>query len=89
MGSFFSKLWDSLFDIKKAIANCGSSQGLMDALRSYYDSYQDNSRQIKDYYDSESFGNYTTKVHALKSSSRIVGLMELGNLAESLEMKAI
>ncbi len=75
----------SLFDIKKAIANCGSSQGLMDALRSYYDSYQDNSRQIKDYYDSESFGNYTTKVHALKSSSRIVGLMELGNLAESLE----
>ena len=75
----------SLFDIKKAIANCGSSQGLMDALRSYYDSYQDNSRQIKDYYDSESVGNYTTKVHALKSSSRIVGLMELGNLAESLE----
>lgn len=74
-----------LFDLKQAIANCGSPDGAMDALRSYYDSYQDNAAQIKDYFDSENIQDYTTKVHALKSSSRIVGLMELGRLAESLE----
>ena len=74
-----------LFDVRQGVDNCGSAEGMMDALRSFYDSYQDNFRLIKDFFDSGNFKDYTTKVHALKSSSRIVGLMEMGSLAEKLE----
>ncbi|MBO4799040.1 MAG: Hpt domain-containing protein, partial [Lachnospiraceae bacterium] len=41
---------------------------------------------ILDFYEGEDWNNYTIKVHALKSSSRLIGAMDLGKEAESLEM---
>jgi len=43
-------------------------------------------QEIQDYYDHEDWENYTIKVHALKSSSRLVGALDVGNQAEALEM---
>ena len=43
------------------------------------------SAEIKRFYDAEDWENYTIKVHALKSTARLVGETELADLAEKLE----
>ena len=40
---------------------------------------------MEDCYSSKDWENYTIKIHALKSSARLVGAMELGRKAELLE----
>ncbi|MBR6308229.1 MAG: response regulator [Lachnospiraceae bacterium] len=55
------------------------------ALKLFLDTIDDNSRVIKDAYDSGNIRLYTIKVHALKSSARIIGASDLSKLAEKLE----
>lgn len=55
-------------------------------MKIYYDSYEVKSGEIQKFFDSEDWENYTIKVHALKSSSRLVGAIQLGNDAEAMEM---
>ncbi len=55
------------------------------ALKLFLDTIDDNSRVIKDAYDSGNIRLYTIKVHALKSSARIIGASVLSKLAEQLE----
>lgn len=70
---------------KIGIDRCGDLESYINALHSFLDSVFD----LKEFIDrSRTSGNikdYTTKVHALKSSSRIIGAMEIGVLAETLE----
>ncbi len=73
------------FDIEAGVKNCGSEDMYVDALRAYYESADDNLKLIKEHYESGNLADYTTKVHALKSSSRIVGLNALGELAYEME----
>lgn len=73
-------------DPKTAIKNSGSEDAFLSVIKIYYDSYDAKSSEIQGYYDSEDWKNYTIKVHALKSSSRLVGAKELGDGAEALEM---
>ena len=50
--------------------------------------FQTNSAPIlpkNHFYSKDDLENYTIKVHALKSSSRQIGAMELGDKAEALE----
>ncbi|MBO6108367.1 MAG: response regulator [Eubacterium sp.] len=51
----------------------------------YLDSLADNACELKSLYESEDWENYTIKVHALKSTSRIIGEEGLGSLAERME----
>ncbi|MCR5402963.1 MAG: response regulator [Butyrivibrio sp.] len=74
-----------LFEIRKGIKNCGSQESLMDTLEAYFESADDNINKISEYYKSGNIKDYTTKVHALKSSSYIVGLEEIGDAAQELE----
>jgi DegV family protein with EDD domain len=73
-------------DPKAGIKNSGSKDAFLSVLKIYYDSYDAKSGEIKSYYENEDWENYTIKVHALKSSSRLIGCLELGNNAEALEM---
>ncbi len=75
----------NFFDIKKGIKNCGSKRAYLDALKSYLESAEDNIKRVKEFYEKKDISNYTIKVHALKSSSRIVGLEGLGKLSEEME----
>ena len=43
------------------------------------------SKEIEDFFNNEDWKNYTTKVHALKSSARVVGAQELSDRAKRLE----
>ena len=54
-------------------------------IRDFYDTIEINAEAIKKAYSDEDYKLYTVKVHALKTSARIVGAMELSALAERLE----
>ena len=73
-------------DFAAAIKNSGSKEAFLSVLKIYYDSFEAKSDEIRGYYEAEDWKNYTVKVHALKSSSRLVGALQLGNDAEALEM---
>lgn len=73
------------FDIISGVRNCGSSEAFVVALKSFFESAQDNLETIKRHFESGNIQEFTTRVHTLKSSSRIIGLDYLGGLAEELE----
>ncbi|MCR5675025.1 MAG: DegV family EDD domain-containing protein [Lachnospiraceae bacterium] len=73
-------------DPAAALKNSGSEDAFLSVLKIYHDSFETRSKEIRDYYEAEDWENYTIKVHALKSSSRLVGAIRMGEAAEALEM---
>ena len=55
------------------------------ALINFYDTIEHNAKIIEDAYNGDDIRLYTVKVHALKTSARIVGANELAKLSEQLE----
>ncbi len=72
-------------DIEAALRALGSSALYDKILEEYYRSGEDKYLGIENAYDSEDWSDYTIRVHALKSSSRQVGALALGDMAEELE----
>ena len=72
-------------DPDKAIENSGSEDAFRSVLKIFFESLDQRENEITDYYIAEDWKDYTIKVHALKSSARLVGAMELGDFAEKLE----
>ncbi|MBR5421260.1 MAG: EAL domain-containing protein [Lachnospiraceae bacterium] len=72
-------------DTATGIRNCGSESGYRSVLKIYYDGCSQKADEIARYYKEEDWENYTIQVHALKSSSRVIGAMELSRLAAELE----
>ena len=72
-------------DTETAIRALGSAVLYEKIAKEYYLSGNDKLSEIKKSYDSKDWEGYTIKVHALKSSSRQIGAMALGNMAEALE----
>ena len=72
-------------NVKDGLQHCGSAEGFLTALRSFYDSLKDNIRIIQENFEKLDVKNYTIKVHAMKSSARIIGAAELSALAKDLE----
>ena len=73
-------------DAQKAMENSGSEEAFKSVLQIFFDSLDQRISEVEEYYSAEDWKNYTIKVHALKSSSRLIGAMSLGNDAENLEM---
>jgi len=72
-------------DPQQGIRHCGSVTAYMDALKVFAQSIESNAAEIQGYFESEDCKNYTTKVHALKSTARIIGAEELSDRARRLE----
>ena len=72
-------------DGKEALKNSGSEDNLREMLFVFYDSIRENSDEIRGFYDSENWENYTIKVHALKSSAMLIGAAKLSEGALALE----
>lgn len=72
-------------NINEGIKNCGGFEEFLSALKIFANSIKDGADEIQNYFDAEDWKNYTTKVHALKSSARIVGAKNLSDLAKNLE----
>lgn len=87
-----SSVWDargaaeeSTLDEKRGIANCGTKENYHQALKIFMDSAESKSQEIWDFYGREDWNDYTIKVHALKSSARIIGAEALSAKAAELE----
>ena len=72
-------------DGKTAVKNSGSESAFKTVLQIFYDSIDSKASEIEDYYQSSDLNNYTIRVHALKSSARLVGALALGDYAERME----
>ncbi|MDE6913464.1 MAG: Hpt domain-containing protein, partial [Lachnospiraceae bacterium] len=72
-------------DTAAAIKMLGNENVFWSILKDYCRIIPQKSKVIKEYYETENWKNYTVEVHALKSSSRQIGAMELARKAELLE----
>ncbi len=67
------------------IEHCGDLEMYLDALKVFAKSIKSGAAEIEKYFKAEDWKNYTTKVHALKSTSKIIGARELSERAKRLE----
>ncbi len=72
-------------DYRTGLKNCGSADGYRSVLKIYYEGMHAKADEIERLYRSADWENYTIQVHALKSSSRVIGATELGEEAWTLE----
>ena len=75
-------------DASGGLKNSGSEESFLMVLQIYTESGRERDEELSGYYEQEDWENYKIKVHALKSSSRLAGAMEIGDEAEKLEMAA-
>lgn len=83
-----SLLWLGSIDgisVESGVKYSGGIESFIFALNLFYDTIDENYNAIKNAYDSDDIKMYTIKVHALKTSARIIGAKELSELALSLE----
>ena len=71
--------------MEEGIRNCGSAESYLSVLRTFYQTADVKADEIEHLYDEGDLVNYTIKVHALKSSARIIGADALSDLAKELE----
>ncbi len=67
------------------VKHCGSVDSYIDALTVFAQSVISGAKEIANFYKKSDWKNYTTKVHALKSSARVIGANELSERAKRLE----
>lgn len=72
-------------DVQSGVSNTGSKDAYMSVLSVFNTSIEENASEIEAAYNNADWKNYTIKVHALKSSARIIGAKELSNRAKKLE----
>ena len=72
-------------DGKVAISTIGSEETLRSVMKLYYDSLTDKYNEIDGYFKAQDWTNYTIKVHALKSSSKLIGALSISEQAALLE----
>lgn len=72
-------------DLASGIQFCGSEDGYYEALTIFYHSLPGKAEEIRSYMDTGDITSYTIKVHALKSSSLLIGATELSHFAADLE----
>lgn len=72
-------------DCETAISMVGTPALYRKILKEYYRNIETNHEQLSIAYANEDWENFTIKVHALKSSSRQIGAMELSEKAAALE----
>ncbi len=75
----------SEIDTGEGIKNCGGVEGYLDTVKTYAKAVKDHADETEKFWRSGDIRNATIKIHALKSSSRIIGAMDLGELAQELE----
>ena len=71
--------------LSEALENTLNEEILLEALTDYVETIPENADEIERYLRENDIENYTIKVHALKSSSRLIGAKNLSETARKLE----
>lgn len=95
----FSKLWKAIaneivaeyrfknIDVPSAVESAeGSKETFRFLLQSFQDNAPKNQKDIITSYEAEDYTNYTIYVHALKSTSKMIGALTLSEKARLLEL---
>ncbi len=72
-------------DTQEGVGHCGSEAAYLDTVKVFAESALSGSEDIEGYFQSEDWPNYTTKVHALKSTAHIIGAKRLSEMAKRME----
>ncbi len=72
-------------DVNAGVTHCGSRESYLVTLKTYLDTGAKNAEDIRRYWAAGDLKNVTVKVHAMKSASRIIGALKLGDFAARLE----
>ncbi|MCR5468012.1 MAG: response regulator [Lachnospiraceae bacterium] len=72
-------------NVDDGIKASGGIQGYITSLNLFLDTIDDNLKTIENAYKANNIKLYKIKVHALKTSARIIGDMKLSKMAEALE----
>lgn len=76
----------TFFDVERGIRNNGGSpESYKTLLQVFHDSMDDISYELEGYFHESDWKSYTVRVHALKSSARIIGAPGLAEEASRLE----
>lgn len=73
-------------DADVALQNSGSEDAFKSVLKIFYESAPVKSGELNGFYENENWKDYTIKIHALKSSAKLIGALELSDKALALEM---
>lgn len=71
--------------VEEGIKNSGGIEAYIFSLKLFLDTIDSNRKVIRDAYEANDIRLYTIKVHALKSSARIIGAKDLSQLCAQLE----
>ena len=72
-------------DASVGLKNSGSVEVYLPLLKLFYTSLEEKASEIEKLYAAGDYAGYTIKVHAIKSSARIIGAVEFGEDAQLLE----
>lgn len=72
-------------DVGSGLNHCGNGESYMATLKMYLDTAAKNADDIERFWAAGDIKNTTIKVHALKSTSRVIGALNLGEFAARLE----
>jgi signal transduction histidine kinase/CheY-like chemotaxis protein/HPt (histidine-containing phosphotransfer) domain-containing protein len=76
---------DAGIDVSKGITNNGTLDVYISVLDMFCESIDEKKAEIEEAYSAGNIKDYTIKVHALKSSARIIGAAAFGEEAQQLE----
>ncbi len=72
-------------DVGSGLNHCGNGEAYMSTLKMYLNTAAQNADDIEKFWADKDIKNTTIKVHALKSTSRVIGALKLGEFAARLE----
>ena len=72
-------------DVNSGLEHCGGGESYITTLKIYQETAEKNAEDIERYWAERDLRNTVTKVHALKSTSKAVGALRLGEFAARLE----
>lgn len=78
-------LTGSMIDVKAGMKNSGDKGAYLGLLKIFYESIDEKTEELNCFFGENDLKNYTIKVHALKSSARIIGAADFGEEAQRLE----
>ena len=86
-GAFLPEFYDSQADMdyEQAIKYNLNDTQLIETIKIFYDSIDENANLISKYAQDEDYENYGIFVHALKSSARIIGAMRMSGMSAEFE----
>lgn len=79
---------DLKLEVRMGIQACGAEDTYCDVLEDFVVTAKKRQQEIQECYDKGDLQNYMIKVHALKSTARLAGAMELSEMAKYLEQCA-